>query len=182
VSHGFRRLDEREVHRGHVVRMTVATFAAPDGSTFERDVVRHPGAVGIVAVDEDGSVTLVRQYRAAIDDELLEVPAGTLEPGGEEPLACARRELAEEVGLAADRWELLCRFHVAPGFSDEVFHLYLARGLRRVPDSRQGIEEQAMTVEVVALDDVDRLLAAGELTDAKTIVGLLAARDRLAGA
>jgi 8-oxo-dGDP phosphatase len=181
VTGGFRKLSERRVHQGGVIDVAVGTFAAPDGSTFERDLVHHPGAVSVVALDEDRRVRLVRQYRAALDEWLLELPAGTLDVTGEDPLACARRELAEEVGLAAGQWSLLCEFRNSPGFSDERHRVYLARELSEVPDDRQGIEEASMTVESVTLDDAVDLVRSGSITDAKTVIGLLLALE-VAGA
>ena len=171
----FEKVGERLVHHGAVIDVAVGTFRGPDGSTFERDVVHHPGAVSVVAVDADGRVPLVRQYRAALDVELLELPAGKLDVDGEPPEECARRELAEEVGLAAEAWELLCEFHNSPGFSDERHRVYLARGLSEVPDDRQGVEEASMTVEWVSLSDAVSLAREGEVKDAKTVIGLLLA-------
>jgi ADP-ribose pyrophosphatase len=176
---GFRRVSERVVHEGHVVTFAVGTFEGPDGSTFERDVVHHPGAVSVVAVDDDGSVVLVRQYRAPLDEEILELPAGKLDVHGEDPLDCARRELVEEVGLEADRWEELAAFHHSPGFCDELGRVYLAQGLREVPASRQGVEELAMAIERRPLADAVGLVTRGEVHDAKTVIGLLLARERL---
>ncbi len=173
----FRRIGERILYEGHVISLVEGTFATGD-TTFTRDVVRHPGAVSIVAVDADGQVVLVRQYRAPLDRELLEIPAGKLDVPGEPPLDTARRELAEEVGLAAESWELLASFHNSPGFCDEVGHVYLARELTEVPQDLQGIEEESMTVHRVPLDTVPDLIAAGELTDAKSIIGLLLALRR----
>jgi ADP-ribose pyrophosphatase len=176
---GFRKVGERIVHRGAIIDVAVGTFRAPDGSTFERDVVHHPGAVSVVAVADDGRVPLVRQYRAALEADLLELPAGKLDVDGEDPLACAQRELAEEVGLAASSWELLCEFCNSPGFSDERHRVYLARGLTEVPHDRQGVEEQAMTVEWYAVRDAVALVRGGEVTDAKTVIGLLLADELL---
>lgn len=177
---GFRQLDERVIHRGHVVTFAVGTFEAPDGSRFERDVIRHPGAVSVVAVDDDDQVVLVRQYRAALDQAILELPAGKLDLDGEDPVVCAQRELAEEVGLAAKDWELLATFHHSPGFCDEEGRVWLARGLTAVPDDRQGIEERAMTIERWPLSGVEAMIADGTVHDAKTVIGLLLARARLA--
>src|SRR5690606_2851959 len=133
--------------RGPVFDVATATFEAPDGSTFDRQVVRHPGAVSVVAVDARGRVPLVRQFRAALEADILEIPAGKLDVAGEDPVACAHRELAEEVGLRAASMELLCEFRNSPGFSDEHHRIYLARDLAEVPLDRQGVEEQAMTIE-----------------------------------
>ena len=175
----FRRLGEEVVYDGHFVKVVKGTFEGPDGGTFEREYNKHKGAVAVVALDGD-EVVLVRQYRAAIDSMLLEIPAGLLDVDGEAPEDAALRELEEEVGLrVVGDLELLIRYTVAAGFSDHYVIIYLARATEACDHDRQGPEEQAMTVERVRLTDVDRLLASGELTDAKTIIGLLLARDRL---
>src|SRR5258708_17613533 len=125
---GFRRLGARDLHRWRVFRLVEADSEAPDASRFTRTYLHHPGAVGIVAIDGDEAV-LVRQYRPALDRLMLEIPAGTLDKSAESPEACARRELAEEVGAVADRWEHLTTYAVAVGISDEELHLYLASRL-----------------------------------------------------
>ena len=176
---GFARVAERAVYQGRIVTVAVGTFAGPDGSTFERDVVHHPGAVAVVPLLDDGRVVLVRQYRAPIDRMLLEIPAGIRDVGGEPAEVTAQRELGEEVGLAARDLEWLCTFDNSAGFSDERVLVYLATGLTPTEDAPQGIEEQHMTIERVALDDVDALIARGELTDAKSVIGLTLARRRL---
>lgn len=169
---GFRHLDDTVVHEGHVITLSRSRFEAPDGTVFERDVVRHPGAVSVVPLLDDGGVVLVRQYRAAIDAMVLEIPAGKRDVPGEDPAVTAARELAEEVGYAADRLELLASFHNSVGFSNEFGHVYLGTGLHPVPMDRQGIEEAFMEVVVVPLSDTPAMIAAGELTDAKTVIGL----------
>ena len=135
--------------------------------------------MSVVAVDDDGLAVLVRQYRAALDQWLLELPAGKLDVDGEDPMRCAQRELAEEVGLAAEHWEPLATFHHSPGFCDELGRVYLARGLSAVADSRQGIEEAHLAVERWPVADATRLVADGVVHDAKTVIGLLLARERL---
>jgi 8-oxo-dGTP pyrophosphatase MutT (NUDIX family) len=175
---GFRRIGEREVWRGHVIRVVEGTFEAPGGERFDREVVRHPGAVSVVAV-EDGNAVLVRQYRAALDQVLLEIPAGKRDAEEEGPEATAHRELAEEVGLAAGHLELLAEFFNTPGFCDEHAFVYLATDLTEVPRQAHGVEEQHLTVERVPLADVPGRIAAGDLKDAKSIIGLLLARERL---
>jgi 8-oxo-dGTP pyrophosphatase MutT (NUDIX family) len=137
VTHGFRQTDERLIHQGFMVRLVAGTFEGPDGSTFERDIIRHPGAVGIVAVDGE-DVLLVRQYRPVIDDDLLEIPAGTMDKPGEDPRHCAIRELAEEAGVTAADLRHLTTYYVAPGISDERFHLFLATGLSHGPTAADG--------------------------------------------
>ena len=176
----FRKVAEREVYAGQRTTVVVATFEAPDGSTFERDIVRHPGAVGVVPiVDEGTAALLVRQFRAPFGREVLEIPAGIRDVPGEPPEQTARRELEEEVGMRAGRVERLCEFYNAAGGSDEITHVYMALDLDPCDAAPQGIEEAHMTVERVSLDDVPTLIAAGSLTDAKTIIGLTLAREAL---
>jgi ADP-ribose pyrophosphatase len=182
VTSPFRQLDERELYRGSLVTVARGRFQAPDGSTFEREVVHHPGAVAVVPVvhPDAGEVLLVRQYRAAVDRDLLEIPAGKRDVGGEAPVDTARRELMEEVGCRAGRLELMAEFYNSPGFSDEHSFVYLALDLARTEKDAQGVEEQHMSIEHVELDDVPALIRAGVLVDAKTIIGLTLARNALA--
>ncbi|MGQ0617476.1 MAG: NUDIX domain-containing protein [Acidimicrobiia bacterium] len=175
---GFARLTERALFEGRVFSLVAAAFRAPDGERFDRDLIRHPGAVAVVAVDDEGRAVLVRQYRPALDAVLLEIPAGIRDQEGEEPVATAQRELGEEVGLRAGRLELMTSFVTSPGCSDERCDIYLGRDLTEVPAAPVGAEERAMTVERVPLDDVVALVASGELTDSKTIIGLFLARER----
>ncbi len=175
----FEPLDEELVHRGHVIELHRCRFRAPDGSVIERDVVRHPGAVSVVALDEHGSVVLVRQFRAPLGREMLEIPAGKRDVPGEPLEETARRELAEETGLDADHVEPLISFHNSVGFSDEECHVFLATGLHEVGHRREGPEEQHMEVMRVALDDVPALIASGAISDAKTVIGVLAAQQRV---
>jgi ADP-ribose pyrophosphatase len=179
VSKPFRKLTERRVHDGSLISVAVGTFEGPDGSTFERDLVRHPGAVSVVPVDDDRSVFMVRQYRAAIDADLLEIPAGKRDVEGEPPEETARRELEEEVGMRAGRLQKLAEFYNSPGFTDEHSWVFLARDLEPSEISAHSPEEEEMTVERVALDEVPALIASGRLVDAKSIIGLCLARDVL---
>ena len=175
----FAKGPERELYRGPVISVAQGTFTAPDGTSFERDLVHHPGAVSVVPVTDDGHAVLVRQYRAVVDEHLLEIPAGKRDVPGEPPEETARRELAEEVGLAAGRLEPLARFYNSVGFSDELSHVFLGLDLSDVPRDTQGVEEAHMTIERVALADVPAMIADGRLCDAKTIIGLTLAREFL---
>jgi len=178
---GFRHLRDDLVHEGWVIRLFTSTFEAPDGTEFQRDVVRHPGAVSVVPLRGDGTVVLVRQYRAAVDAMVLEIPAGKRDVAGEPPEVTAGRELAEEVGLAAGRMELLSRFHNSIGFSDEFSYVYLAQDLSEVPMDRQGVEEAYLEVVELPLVEAVAMVQAGEITDAKTVIGLLSAHARTGG-
>ena len=175
---GFRKLDERIVWSGMLVSAGTGTFVDPDGNEFQRDVVHHPGAVVVVPVIA-GDVVLVRQYRAAIDDILLELPAGKRDVTDEPVEVTAHRELEEEVGMRAGSMEKMAEFYNSPGFCDEHSFLFLATDLTPCATSFQGHEEQHMTIERVPLDDVPGLIASGELVDAKSIVGVCLARERL---
>ena len=176
----FRKLAEERIYDGSLISVGRGTFEAPDGTTFGRDLVHHPGAVSIVPVDHDRSVLLVRQYRAAIDDDLLEIPAGKRDVEGEPPEETAQRELAEEVGMRAGRVEKLAEFYNSPGFCDEHSWVFMALDLAACQSSAHSEEEQHMTVERVALDDIPEMIATGRIMDAKTIIGLSLARERLA--
>ena len=177
----FRKVDETEVANGPVIRLATARFTAPDGTSFERQIVHHPGAVVVVPLVDPGRVVLVRQFRAAVGTELLELPAGKRDVDGEPPEVTAARELAEEIGLRPGRLTLLARFYNSPGFSDELSHLFLAADMVQVDKEPAGIEEGHMSVHEVALAEVPGLVAAGEIIDAKTIIGLALTRERLAG-
>jgi len=181
---GFRHLGEREVHRGHIWHVVVADYEAPDGSRFSRDVVRSPGAVGVVPVEFDpegnATVTLVRQYRPAHDRWLLEIPAGMRDVPGEPPAVTAARELTEEAGLRAGRLELLTAFEPSAGMTDSVCYVFLATHLEPAEQHVHGPEEQAMELVVLPLADAIAGASAGTITDGKTIIGLLLAERRLA--
>jgi ADP-ribose diphosphatase len=178
----FRKLGETELFRGHLIQVGAARFAGPDGAEFERDVVHHPGAVVVVPVTASHTAVMVRQYRAALETELLEIPAGKRDVDGEAPEITAERELAEEVGFKAGRLQLLARFYNSPGFTDELTWLYLARDLEPVPIERHGAEEQHMTIEEVRLSDVPEMIERGDIIDAKSIIGLCLASRVLDGA
>src|SRR5580698_4536212 len=179
---GFRRVSEEELLRAWLFRVDRLHLLDPAGESFDRIVVRHPGAVTVVPVHNDGTVTLVRQYRSAVDAQVLEIVAGTRDQDGEEPEATARRELAEEAGLEATRWELLIGTWNSPGVSDQHTLVYLATGLSSIPTRPQGVEEGYMTVETIHLDDVDGLVADGSLRDETTVLGLYLARHHLRAA
>ena len=148
---GFRRVSEEELLQAWLFRVDRFHLLDPAGQPFDRFVIRHPGAVTVVPLHDDGTVTLVRQYRAAVDAMVLEIPAGTRDKGGESPEDTGRRELAEEAGLVATSWELLIGTWNSPGVSDQYTAIYLATGLSSVPARPDGIEEGYMSVERIAL-------------------------------
>jgi len=171
---GPRVTSSKQIYSGKLLKLELLQVQGPDGRTREREVVRHPGAVAIVPLlEEDGQrkVILVRQYRAPIGKELLEIPAGTLEPD-ESPRECAERELAEETGYRARSWEKLAEFYTTPGFCDEWMFLFLAHGLEPLEGNHPD-EGEFLRVERVPLDKLEKMLLSGELEDAKTLIGLL---------
>lgn len=165
-----RVFESREVFAGRIVKLRVDSVALPNGKTVEREVVEHRGAVAMVVLDDQDQVLLVRQHRPAVGEDLLELPAGTLEVD-ETPEACAKRELAEELGMAASRWTPLAQCYSSPGFCTELLHLYLAEGL--TPAQGQPDEDEATTVERLPLAEARARVADGTIRDAKTIAGLL---------
>lgn len=175
-------IDTREHFRGPVFTVVSDTVAMPDGQTAARDYVRHVGSVAAVAVDDQERVVLVRQYRHPLRQVLWELPAGLRDVDGEDPAVTAGRELAEEAGLVAQRWELLLTLHNSPGYSNEQILIYLARDLTEVDDGfafERVFEEATMTVHRVPLDEAIVMVDRGEITNATTVAGLLAAWRRL---
>jgi len=169
------QLDSRRVYTGRVVRLDVDTVRFPDGSTGQLELIRHPGAAAIVPCASeppgaDPTILLIRQFRYATGGQLWEIPAGTLD-AGEDPEACARRELMEETGVTAARLQRLTSIWTTPGFTNEVIHLYLATGLTTGEPSR----ERDGFIEVVPqpLSRVLALIRDGEIRDAKTVVAIL---------
>jgi ADP-ribose pyrophosphatase len=165
-----RTISSQRVYEGRVVNLRVDTVELPDGRTSQREIVEHRGAVVIVAVDHQGRVLLVRQFRKAVEQELLELPAGTLDPG-EGAQACALRELQEETGFQAGKLESLGVFYSSPGFCTELLHLFLATELR--PGHLSGDDDEDIEVIAVPLAHIPQLIASGEIKDAKSVVGLL---------
>jgi 8-oxo-dGTP pyrophosphatase MutT (NUDIX family) len=172
----FVLVSSERVFEGAIVTVDRARYRYPDGEEVTREIIRHPGAVGIVPVDDE-HVWLVRQPREAADDpDMLEIPAGKLDEEGEAPLETGRRELAEEIGKGADTWEHLTTFFTSVGVMDEQVHLYLATGLH---DRAVEPPEHDERIEVVPwpLDRLDDAIA--ETRDAKTLIGLLMLQRRL---
>jgi ADP-ribose pyrophosphatase len=171
LSEEAERIVGREtVAQGRIVRFEKVTAELPDGKLAVRDVVRHPGGAAIVALDGEGYVYLVRQYRTPFDGVTLEIPAGKLEPG-EDPQVCAERELAEEVGFTAGRVRMAMALYSTPGFCDEVIHIFLAEGLKEAeakPD-----DDEFLNVVMLPLDAAVEMVRTGELRDAKSVAGVL---------
>jgi len=168
-------LNSQKVFDGRVFKVTVDTVSEGE-LTYQRDVVHHPGSAVIVPVHDDGTVSLVRQYRHPAVRYLLEVPAGTL-GDGERPEAGAARELEEELGLIAERWEKLSEFFVSPGFLEEKMWVYLATEL--IQGRAQPDEDEVLDVVRLPIGDALEMITSGEIQDAKTIIGLILAAPRV---
>lgn len=169
---------DHTVYRGRVVHLRLETAHLPGGQLVELEVVRHSGAAAVVAMDESSRVVLLRQFRHAAGGEIWEIPAGRLEPG-ENPEQCARRELAEEAGIETVQLEPLGEIFTTPGFSDERIQLFLARGLTfGIP--RREADEEIREVRAVPLQEAISMVIAGQIPDAKSALGILLARERVA--
>lgn len=164
------------IHKGRILDFRLEKITLPNGATITLDIVRHPGAAAVVAVDAHREVTLINQFRHAAGGFIWEIPAGTLNPG-EEPETCARRELREEAGLDADEWLRLGSILTSPGFCDEVIHLYLARGLRQ--GAQQLDHDEILSLKRVPFTHALRMIRDGEIQDAKSIAALHLAEKAL---
>jgi ADP-ribose pyrophosphatase len=166
----------RNVFTGRVLTLNLEQVRLPNGRVAELEIAHHPGGAAVVALDDDGRVCLLRQFRHAAGGWLTELPAGKLD-GGEPPLECAQRELAEEAGVTARQWDRLGECFSSPGVLTEVIHLFLARGL--APADAQPEEHEVFEASWVPLEEAVDLAARGQLRDAKSLIGLLWARERL---
>lgn len=161
---------EDVVFTGRIFNVNRLNVVLPDGKAAQRDIVRHPGAVAIVALTNDGRICLVRQYRTSLARVTVEVPAGKLDPG-EDPLECAKRELLEETGMTADKMAFLTTICTSVGFADELIHIYMATGLHfSVPDPD---EDEFINVDLVPLNELIDAVLDGRIEDCKTVTGAL---------
>jgi ADP-ribose pyrophosphatase len=168
-------LSSQRLHTGRIINLDLDTVRFPDGSTGELEMIRHPGASAVVPFvdppsDPDPRVLLIRQFRHAADEFIWEIPAGTLD-AGESPEHCAQRELEEETGMRAQRFEHLTTIYTTPGFTDERIHLFLATELTTGAPGREV--DEFMEVTMLRWSEVGRMIRRGEVMDAKTLVGLM---------
>lgn len=178
ARHDYALRSRLERYAGPVFTVLTDEVSMPGGGVAARDYLRHVGAVGVVAVDEQGRVVLVRQYRHPVGRALWELPAGLLDVDGEQPAVAAARELAEEADLVAGRLDVLVDLHTSPGFSDELIRLFLARELTPVPAALRHDrhdEEAELQVGWFDLDAAVAMVFAGEVTNGPAVAGLLAA-------
>lgn len=170
---------EKTVFEGILINVSHMQVQLPNGQTAAREIVHHKGAAAVVPVDAEGNVYMVRQHRVALDLMTLEIPAGKLDYVGEDPHDCAVRELEEETGLRAERFELLAHVVTTPGFCTETIGLYLATGLSQHEDHPDP--DEFLHVEKLPLKEAVERVMSGEFRDAKTALGLLMAWQKLRG-
>jgi ADP-ribose pyrophosphatase len=180
MSSRFEQIGSDVLYEGGFITLRRNRYRHEDGEEVVRDIVVHPGAVGVVVLDDQENLWFVRQPREAVGvPDLLEVPAGKLDEEGESPLDAGRRELAEEIGKRAEHWESLGSFYTSPGFTNEEVHLFLATGISDVDEHPEVEENERIDVEVRPLSDLDAVLA--ETKDSKTLIALLKLKVRLGG-
>ncbi|HEY0497014.1 MAG TPA: NUDIX hydrolase [Kutzneria sp.] len=182
-SHVFDVVSSKDIYQGRVIALRADSVVMPGGGVATREVVEHLGAVAVLALDGDGQVTMIHQYRHPLGRRIWELPAGLLDVVGEEPVLAAQRELAEETGLAASSWVTLVDVAASPGFTDEVVRVFLARDLssvgRDIPD---GDEETDLVARKFPLSEAVRMALAGEIVNGASVSGILAAHAVLSGA
>ncbi|WCK55957.1 NUDIX hydrolase [Aneurinibacillus sp. Ricciae_BoGa-3] len=159
------------IYDGKIIKVKVDTVELPNGRTATREIVNHMGAVAVMAVTEDNRMVVVRQFRKPLERDLVEIPAGKLEPG-ETPAACAVRELAEETGYTAENMKHIASFYTSPGFADEIIHLYRAEGLKT--GKAQPDEDEFVELLHISLEEAKQMIESGEIRDAKTIMAVYA--------
>lgn len=173
--HAFRVESSAEIYTGRVMALRTDQVVMPGGGVATREIMEHPGAVAIAAVDDEDRVVLILQYRHAVGRRLWELPAGLLDVAGEDPALTARRELAEEAGLEAREWSVLVDTTPSPGFSDEAVRVYTARGLTEVGRPDMGDDEEAdIQVRRVPLAEALAMVLDGTIVNAATVAGVLA--------
>jgi len=171
----FRVESEKELFQGRIIRLVERKMVLPNGRRTTYHIVEHPGAVAIVPVHDNGDVVLIKQFRPTLGIEIYEIPDGTMEKG-EAPLATAKREIIEETGFKAKRWEKIADFYTAPGFCDERMHVYVARGL--TPAHADGDVDEILRPVRMSIDTALKLIRTRRIRDAKSIAGLMVYHGR----
>ncbi|MDM5156286.1 NUDIX hydrolase [Bacillus sp. DX1.1] len=166
-----RTIATEPIFDGRVIKVRVDEVVLPNGEISKREIVNHPGAVAIIAVTDEGKIVLVEQYRKALEKEIVEIPAGKLEPG-EKPEITAVRELEEETGYVCDSMEFVTSFYTSPGFADEILYVYKATGLKKKEDKAALDEDEFVELMELSLEEAISLMQEQRIHDAKTIFAL----------
>ena len=161
-------ISTKKIFDGRIISVQVDEVELPNGKTSTRELVKHPGAVAVIAMTEEGKIVLVEQYRKPLEKELVEIPAGKLEKG-EDPEICAKRELEEETGYGCDSLELVSSFYTSPGFADELIHVYVAKGLKKLENAAGLDEDEFVNLMEVTLEEALEFIKNQRIFDAKTI-------------
>lgn len=164
-------IESKKVFEGKIINLKVETVEFPDGTTAYRELVEHPGGVGVIAITDEGKIPLVKQYRKPFEKVMYEIPAGKLDKKEEQPLACGIRELQEETGYTAKKFVDLGYIYPSPGFVDEITYIYFAKGLEKGKDNPD--EDEFLDVEEFSLDEVRRMIMNNEINDAKSVTAFL---------
>lgn len=160
-------LSSQKIFTGKVISLQVDDVELPNGKTSKREIIKHPGAVAVIAITDDRKIVMVEQYRKAMERSLVEIPAGKLEPG-EEPLKTAERELEEETGYVCERMEHVISFYTSPGFADELVHVYVAHQLSKKEDAASLDEDEFVEVIELTLEEAQQYIEEEKIYDAKT--------------
>ena len=172
MNYEEKTISEKHIYTGNIISVELVTVSLPDGRQATRDLVMHPGASAVVPLNEKGEIYMVRQFRKPIEKESLEIPAGKLDKG-EDPRICAERELKEETGLSAGNITHIVSVHSTPGFSNEILHIYAATGLMEGESCADS--DEFISTEKYSVGQLTDMVLKGEITDAKSIIGILMA-------
>jgi ADP-ribose pyrophosphatase len=178
MNYEEKTINKKHIYTGNVIAVDLLTVTLPNGKEATRDIVSHPGASVVIPLTSEGELYMVRQFRKPLERESLEIPAGKLDKG-EDPFECAKRELKEETGLDAENVKHLISIHSTPGFCDEILHMYLATGLKEGTACTD--EDEFLSVEKVHVNDLIQRVLSHEITDAKSIIGILLADKIMKG-
>ncbi|MCA1054716.1 NUDIX hydrolase [Rossellomorea aquimaris] len=160
-------LSTEKIYQGKIIDLQVDEVKLPNGKTSKRELIKHPGAVAVIALTPEGKIVMVEQYRKALETSIVEIPAGKLEPG-EEPIITAARELEEETGYGCEKLDHLISFYTSPGFADEIVHLYVAENITPLETARELDEDEFVELLEVTVDEALELMKEKRIYDAKT--------------
>lgn len=160
-------IKSEKIFSGKIISLQIDDVELPNGKHSKRELIKHPGAVAVIAITDEGKIVMVEQYRKALERDVVEIPAGKLEKG-EEPALCAKRELEEETGYVCKSLDWLISFYTSPGFADEIVHLYVARGLEKKEDAAPPDEDEFVTLVELTLEEALQYIEERKIYDAKT--------------